>query len=177
MWLLSFYNILLQNRIKDTAKKWFAVHPERKLFCIFSIISSLFRFQQLIPSIFLCQAKQSGFQLIRTVFMPQFQQSGLIRQCWTWANKRHISPQNVKNLRQFIQTGFPQEFSQRCNMRNLCMRNVVGLPLASRFPARSCTKKIVPRSKKNIAMMTISITGQAGMQPRMPRMISSSRFP
>ena len=28
------------------------------------------------------------------------------------------------------------------------MRNVVGLPLASRFPARSCTKKIVPRSKK-----------------------------
>ena len=61
--------------------------------------------------------------------MPQFQQSGLIWQCWTWANERHIPPQNVKNLRQFIQTGFPQEFPQRCNilvgMFKLVGRNIV----------------------------------------------------
>src|SRR5690348_17321846 len=62
---------------------------------------------------------ESGYprERIQPPQMPGLVESNLIRDRWARPNQAHLSPQYIEKLRQFINTGPPQEIAERRDTR------------------------------------------------------------
>lgn len=85
------------------------IEPEAELFHILPVQPCLHRQGQLVSAVDLRPARQPGLYVVGTVLGSQGIQVILIPQSRPRANDAHVSQEDVENLGQLIQTGFPQK--------------------------------------------------------------------
>ena len=112
----TFNHTVVHEHGSNCAKKTFQIHPWSQMFDIFAIQSCFVRNLQFISSIDLCPPGQPRCHIIGTIFLTLCYQIILIPQCRPRSYDTHFSFEDIKNLWQFIQTGFAQKFSYLCDV-------------------------------------------------------------
>ena len=105
---------------EDTGKsqcQYLDVEQKGPALHVFEIQCDLVRDRQVVATVYLRPAGQSGNQMVNAPLRSQFCQVVLVEQGRPWSDKTHVTPQDTPDLRQFIQAAASQEATYRRQMR------------------------------------------------------------
>ena len=105
----SFMDALLGKHCPERTEETLEVHQERDMFCIVAVQFCLAADFQFIPAVDLGPAGQPRQDIVGPVLIPFRNQIFLVVQGRPRADDTHVTFEDIDQLRQFIQTGFPQE--------------------------------------------------------------------
>ena len=110
-----YYSVTSEHR-EDRSNKAANVHQQSHMICIIAVQPGFLCDLQFIPSVNLSPSGETGLNIVCSVSVSLFQQIILIPQCRSGTDHCHISPEDVYQLRQFVQACPAQPFPGFCKI-------------------------------------------------------------